>query len=802
MNDSSNTLIVPLEYLSEDQTSVMGAKGRGLKTLQSHGLHIPTTFVLTTKALHDFLQHHSLWQEQASAKQFTEIYRAFPDLSLPIKTIRSLESIAGQLGYPLVVRSSAVDEDGATQSFAGQYETRLNIQSQRELIQAVLDCWMRYFAPDIQTYRQSVPRLDGMALLIQPQVESAYAGVLFTINPLNGSWREMSIETVCGQGEKLVSSQVVPNFYLFKRPRSHRRFWGRLAARVQVQLLEEQQHGSGPSLEMLRVLCRKGLMLERHLGVPQDIEWAMDATGKLVFLQTRSITTLASEKEKEDIIWTRQFLGERWMIPSTQLGWSEMGSLISYFIEYPKTSADYLGGGSAVRLHDFSPYINATIFRKLVFKLPGAEPIPGFFLEMLPEDEQKNWRLRHACAPSFRVYASIFQTTFQEKRWQRFRWNPFLNWRHWDDYLKRLDVFLKQNQTPLVTKSQAVKRVEQSYEMAREYTKVHICSLIFANLWHQIASWRLKEGGYEKVLPVVLRAYRTTATQRSNRALWLLGKDQISEDEFLHEFGHRSGNSWALFAPRWCEDLEQLHVLAGIAAGGSDPQNEERIRLRATNEQTKALPKNLRYIVRLTQRYLFLREEQRFHFERLLWSWKQAWLWLEKESGIALRHLTKEEILLLWDGDLKNAKALSLEREANWQSAYKRWAEGEKPPKLLVGDQPQYHNIGGSLQGLGISSGVARGLARVIQDASEIGALQEGEILIVSSAEPGWTPLFLRAGGLIMELGGMLSHGAVIAREYKLPAVAGVFRATDQIHTGDEIALDGSRGKVWVLKKS
>jgi pyruvate,water dikinase len=118
---------------------------------------------------------------------------------------------------------------------------------------------------------------------------------------------------------------------------------------------------------------------------------------------------------------------------------------------------------------------------------------------------------------------------------------------------------------------------------------------------------------------------------------------------------------------------------------------------------------------------------------------------------------------------------------------------------FLIGDvAPEDPAQGLRLQGLGISAGVVTGPVRVLHSLSEADRLKPGEILVAQATDPGWTPLFLSASGLIMEMGGMLSHGAVVAREYGLPAVVNVSGATGRLSDGQIVTVDGSRGVVWV----
>jgi pyruvate,water dikinase len=124
---------------------------------------------------------------------------------------------------------------------------------------------------------------------------------------------------------------------------------------------------------------------------------------------------------------------------------------------------------------------------------------------------------------------------------------------------------------------------------------------------------------------------------------------------------------------------------------------------------------------------------------------------------------------------------------------------GDEPPNFLVGAEALVEEAQGTrMQGVGVSPGVVTGAVRILRSPSEAARLNAGEILVARATDPGWTPLFMKAGGVIMELGGMLSHGAVVAREYELPAVVNIPGATAALVDGQVVTMDGRQGVVWV----
>jgi pyruvate,water dikinase len=635
-----------------------------------------------------------------------------------------------------------------------------------------------------------------MAVLIQSMVDARVAGVLFTINPLSGSWRELPVEAVWGLGERLVGGTLAPDRYLLERPRKLW-FYNKSVLSVLSESIvpqtTEQRAGSDKAYSCEAPLARKltredllklgklGLSVEAMLSAPQDIEWAQDRAGAFWILQSRPITTQSRPPRGGATLWTRRFFGERFPGGVSVLSWSILEPILEWFIAYPEVSSRYLGGDPPLRRVNGHPYLNATVFRHLAFKLPGRPP-PQFMLEFFPPKEADFYLKIPALPPDFRVYGAIFYTTFQERRWERFRWNPFKNHRAWADFLARLDERLA-----LLERAPPALALEVGRPLIRDYIKIHITSLLFANLYYQLVAAFLSLEEQE----LLLRPPAGTMTIAVNHHLWLLAHKKLALSEFLARHGHRSLASWEIFAPRWAENPGQVEELSRFWLGKEDPQlavKKEDQQSKAALEKLSSRP--LKAAILLAQAYLSLREEQRYHFDRILWLLKQKLLGLGQslEDPTDIRFLEAEELG-------------SVEEWPAWISIRKKQRIDPDPPEFLYGDETLPEEVSRSprLQGLGISPGQARGRCRVIEEISGLSALLPGEILVVRSTDPGWTPAFARAGGLILELGSLLSHGAVVAREFHLPAVANIQGATKRLKTGTEVLVDGRSGCVWVL---
>ncbi|MAY80997.1 MAG: hypothetical protein CL930_09465 [Deltaproteobacteria bacterium] len=817
-------VLISLDSPNAVDRSIVGGKAAVLAQLKANGMSVMSGFVIPAGELDTFLDSKG-WSERAK--------KGDPSLSDAIRKTRlgpelagALREACGRLGGQFVVRSSGIDEDGVESSWAGQFETVIGVHPGDETESAVLRCWASAFDARAEAYRSKTGKIHRvrLAILVQPVVESRCAGVLFTVNPLTGSWREMTVEAAWGQAAPVVQGEVVPDYYVVRRPRRVPRSIQRVLARIQLDVVEdvvrpqkeachvtseglvsvpvEAARVDAPKLrhaELLR-LCRLGLRVEGLLGGPQDIEWALGSDGGFVVLQSRPVTTGVGVRRTGEALWTRRFIGERWTEPATPLGWSLMGGLIHSFIEYPETQKRYLGGGSPTRMERFAPYLNVTIFRYLSFKLPGAPP-PRFMMELLPPGEQRGWFRRRGQAPDLRVYSSVLKETVKGRRWERFAANPFTNPACWEEFLGRLD-----EQLPLLMNEGAdlqacMALADRCRALAAQYVGIHICSLLFANLFFQVCEGMLLARDQVQLSKDVLRPTKPSWTVRTNHALWLLGREEITMESFIDQFGHRAPSSWEIFSPRWSESLSQVSVLAQAAAQHGDPEAlaaEQAQRARSASGAMKGLMKSL---VSRTQEYLLLRENQRFHFDRLLWAWKQQLMAVERMTGLEIRFLQIEELEALIAERLpaKDAEERIIRRKKSWMREIERRALGDEPPTFAIGTKGiEVDEAAIRLQGTGTSPGVVTGTVRVLRSPGDAGRLQPGDILVARATDPGWTPLFLKVGAVVVELGGMLSHGAVVAREYGLPAVVNVAGATTVLKDGQLVTVDGKQGVVWV----
>jgi len=857
--------LVPLTEIRADDRAEVGGKAAALAALASAGFAVPAAFVVPASVFRNTLRDAGLAAEADRMERDPGAGAALADAirsrPLPDAVCRAWIDGARALGVRLAVRSSGIDEDGSHRSFAGQNVTVLGVAPEA-VPDAVRSCWAGMYESRALAYRGNVgPPRGGLAVIVQAMVDATVSGVVFTVNPMTGSWREMVVEAVFGLGEGITAGHTAPHWFLVRRPPRLPGPLRRIVERVRLDVIredlppqtEEARLGSGGIERIarapgthdrstidrpaLRRLCRLALDVERTLGAPQDIEWARHPDGGFVLLQSRPISATAPLRGGREVIWTRRFVGERWPDPVSPLGWSLLEPVLSWFVSWPDTQDRHLGGGPPLALFHGRPYVNATVFRHLAFKLPGAAP-PSFMVELVPPDEEEAWKRSFAVAPDAAVYASLLATAYRERRWRRFAANPLTNHIVWERYRERLDSAL-----PALTvrdgipTDELVHRVGVHVDLLREYIAIHLCTLLYANLAWQLldsalAAWIPKRPDLRDALAASPPGNLTVETNTALHALAAIATPAELEAvaagrpiadgpfaqalaRFLERYGHRSDQSWEILSARWRrrpDRLAPLLLAARSDIGGPSPAARAALReatfQEALHDVRATLSRPRRAVVelwiRVARRMLLLRENQRFWLDRLLASLQDQLLALG-DHAVARRVLASpDDVSFVTWPELQEIVSGAVGTEIDERiAARKRQQEIDREtraPTFLRGDGttiPPAADMA-RLSGTGISPGRARGRVRVLTDIVDGDRLRPGEVLVTHALDPGTTPLLRGAAGVVLEMGSMLSHGAIVAREYGVPAVVNVENATRRLTDGAEVTVDGGRGVVWI----
>lgn len=733
---------------------------------------------------------------------------------------------ASQLGNAgVAVRSSAVAEDGMTTSFAGQHETILNVPSFPAMLHAIERCRQSASSPQALAYRQrnGLPVADRrFAVLVQPMVAAERSAVAFSRDPLNPKPETLIINACWGLGDMLVGGQITPDHFVVNR--ADRTILARqIAAKTamtgltptgitSVAVPSAQQTMPALRDEQVIEVANLALQLEDDLGVPVDIEVAYQDE-QIYLLQCRPITTLAAPltvapqsalqpapalDPQWDVVWDTPADGQASWLGGRDFVLPLQQSLSLYY---------YQGWSKAFRLIDADGGLRARFVNGYEYRLWEWQPRQSLAItDQLARLRERDLPQRWANEWLPAIQADLTQ-------WQQVKLGELTNEalaHHLQGMLTRqLDhwfIHAIMGDAPLSAVGRLVDWYLQRFPDAPESEP-----------------YRLVQG-------------QANTSTEANTALWQLGKlakalrltDQLTTDapelsslpapfqERLNDYCERFGQftseqqqrSLRLIRHYATQALPDPQVvLATLAAQRAAFIEEVRQRLKAEEHPefadllSCALTNNP-----LTESHnLYLDQMSDAASKRVIAEFAQRLLTYGILSAAEeINYLSVYE-LLQWGQALRNPLRPLIQARKQEYVYYRQLQPpsfiGQPPPppgeertdRFLGPGAPQPADAT-TIRGIGASAGVVAGRAFVADSLDEAIDLQPGDILVCRSTDPTWTPLFVLAGGLVTDFGGSLSHAAVVAREYGLPAVVGTHIATQNIATGQWVAIDGTTG--------
>lgn len=752
---------------------------------------------------------------------------------------------------PVAVRSSATAEDLPTASFAGQQDSFLGVVGADAVVDHVRRCWASLFTDRAVAYRAHHGidhRAVRMAVVVQRQVGARAAGVLFTADPLTGNRHVAAVEAVPGLGEALVAGQVTPDSFrardgvIVERERS--------AERTAPALTDEQV------LELVAL----GRRIEAHFGAPQDVEWCLDDAG-LAVVQSRPITTLFPVPETGDdaphvfvSVGHQQMMTEPmrplglsvWQLTAMRPMHTAGGRLfvdVAENLASPTTRPAIVGG-----LGKSDPLIGdalaAIVERDGFLPPPPADdgdplPIPGALgaPPMIDADPDVVARLVErteaslaatAAAIAGREGAEVFDLILDDLPEMRSRlMNPeslpvlltgmeaafWLN-DHVEEWLGEANVVdaLSQSAPGNVTAEMGLALLDVA-DAVRPHPEV-------VALLRAIAAGDAEREGADD------HGEASVADDLLARLAEVPGGAAAAAElrRYLDRYGMRCVGEIDITRTRWAEQPSLLVplILANVdrfAAGERERRVTEGLRVaqateRDVLERLRALPDGeakaaeAKAMIDRVRVFAGYREYPKYRLISRYWIYKQALL-READRMVAAGVVDERDDVYFLSFDELAAAART--GEADRDLIRRRRAEFDSyaaltPPRVMtqegeVLDRPYRRDDvpAGALAGLAVSTGVVEGRARVILDVGDAHDLEPGDILVTTGTDPSWSPVFVAVDALVTEVGGLMTHGAVIAREYGLPAVVGVVGATHLIEDGRRIRVDGTRGWVELL---
>jgi len=883
---ASQRYVLSLDAVAAEDSALVGGKALRLAQLIQAGLPVLPGFCVTTAAYQAHLRASGLdaWLSTEAQFPWEDAARlqacraAWEQAALPPEVQDAILSAYAQLGdAPLVaVRSSATFEDQVSASFAGQYDTFLNVCGGEAILERVRACWAGIWSERALAYMREQgidPRRAQMGVIVQLQADALAAGVLFTLNPLSGNEEEMVIEAAWGLGEAVVSGRVTPQRYVVnarrrevvRRDLAHQSVMlvaDRNGGTLEKPLAPHQQQQPALSAEQLWELVALGYRVQALYGYPQDIEWAW-ADGRFVLLQTRPLTSFSFDPALGQ--WTSGNYRE--VLPGFAC---PLALSLSLEHDYGRSLSQFF---REIKLGEAPPgtvwgrpffgraYWNVGVAKQLAARLPGfKERLFDRTAGIDPTYEGDGMVTPYTPTTVLRALPVLFALRRMYKRvWREGRdyrdhflsvVEPALDAidptalsdaeladycrrvveLHWTANNVAIRVSLLSGQAqeefePLVRQLNAVLPPDEHIaegDLITGMSDVRTAQPSF-ELW-QLAREGLADPEIAAAItqgdPADMRA-RLEATPQGRR-FWQRIEDYITRYRYMASIDED------LIQLRWDEDPS--FVLATLQAYAQadttlDParrvEQQRQIRRMAERRALKILSRGWRRLwwfgrrsfvnhLRLVRRYIWWREETRVIAARAFYQCRRFFKELGRRWAAAgILEDAQDIFLLRWPSIEAMLNGQSSAAELRSQIAdYLRMKEcyrNFEPPCVIgrgaaVRPTPFFliPPVQKTFEGIPCSSGIAEGPARVVESLDEARALRRGEILVARYTNPSWTPLFNLAAGIVIEEGGLLSHGAVVAREYGIPAVLRIERATKIFRTGQRLRVDGGRGIVEI----
>ncbi len=891
---SETPLVLSLNALDASMLPLVGGKAANLGELIRAGFSVPPGFCVTTAAymlLNGDIGLEPILAELATTRagdtvRLGELAAAARSALLhapvPASVVKAIteayRALCNGNSVPVAVRSSATAEDLPYASFAGQQETYLNIVGIEAVLAAVQRCWASLWTERAVSYRASLDidhRAVSLAVVIQRMVDAQVAGVLFTANPLTGKRRQAVIDANPGLGEAVVSGMTNPDRFvvntstgeIVERSLGDKQVIMQATAGGGTKSLERATQSQAACLSDIqaRALAELGSRIEVHYGAPQDIEWAIDATGHIFLLQARPITTLfplpAGAPSTDEVL--RVYLSfnvqQGTYRPFTPMGISAtrlLASSITTILGFPPRSS-LQGPGfvteAASRIFlDVTTALRRSFGRTFLLQaMEQAEVHAAEIFQQLATDP----RLSLLPTPRFPFLRAIIRLLVRTRLpWHLLR--ALLSPGSAQVALQRYLLALHSagEIDAHVSASARLSAVERLLLGAtQQLLRVASPVMLGGMQTFALGGRLLGDDAQASELQVVLRGAPSNPTTEMNLALWALAKQvqadpamtrlvqstppaRLAEDyqhgslppllqhslaNFLATYGHRSVAELDLGVTRWSEDptyvLEILASYAAIRDAALSPD----VQFQRAGQEARAMVVELTrrakrkswlrgllvgFCLRRAHALGGLREMPRFCGSLLLAQARALLYPVGEELVRAGRLEAAGDIFFISLPEAHQALAGTDLRAlvSARHTVFERELARRHVPLVLLSDgtEPDFQpDITGfahdTLRGVPASPGIVTASARVVLDPHDA-HLAHGEILVAPSTDPGWTPLFLTAGGLVMEMGGAMAHGAIVAREYGIPAVVGVPGATQRITSGMHLTVDGTTGSVII----
>ncbi|MBW4507307.1 MAG: phosphoenolpyruvate synthase [Scytonematopsis contorta HA4267-MV1] len=851
---------------NKETEALLGGKGKTLFELEGLGFLVPKGFVLSVAAWEASLtaEQHYCWE---NTQNDSEIAVLLGDVQLNSLIKQELQLALTQLcpnGELVAVRSSAIDEDGVEYSFAGQFDSFLNVPLE-EVFDKITEVWHSGFSRRVLTYRRQngLPLLPHPpAVLIQRMINPQVAGVAFGADAVTDKRGVAIVSAVSGNGSSLVSGESDADTYYIYRDETI----------IERQIISEQLLKDEQILEIAALVRQLG----KHFARPQDIEWAIE-NEQLYLLQSRPITTLAQKADPDGLLnlWDNSNISESYSGVTTPLTFSFARKA---YEEVYRQFCRFMGVPEATiaRNHDTFPrmigliqgrvYYNLLSWYRVLAMLPGfrinrrfmeqmmgvREPLPESIISELQaatwQDRLKDiWRLLMTVFGLIKNYfllPKLIKGFYLRLDRALYLQESLSDWRPEElaAYYRKIEgQLLSRWDAPLINDFFAM----IFYGVLRGLTKKW-CNDESGTLQNDLIS------GEDKIIsiePAVRMQKMAGLISGDGDFVNILCNGSAAEilssmeklplfkteyQEYIQKFGDRCLDELKLESPTLHDDpLPLLRSIGQLGNGEWGMGNGGKCR-KAAEERLKEVLKwrplrgfVFNWVLQNARKRVCERENLRFERTRVFGRARRVFVELGKrfysldllESPRDIFYLEVNEILGFIEGTTTctNLKALVGIRKTEFaeyqeitppDSRFETHGivnQGNSFTQSIV--RKEQNELTQTKQGIGCSSGIVRGLVRVITDPKQVlGSenhllIPSGTILVAERTDPGWILLFPAAVGLVVERGSLLSHAAIVSRELGLPAVISLSGATSWLQDGDLVEIDGGTGKVSKLEK-
>jgi phosphohistidine swiveling domain-containing protein len=780
--------------LTKAQQPLAGGKGGRLAQLYQAGYPVPDGFVVLSAAF-------------AGDDMIPE---AWAQVRTHLARLR-----AGEESTACAVRSSAIGEDSVQASFAGQFETVLDVRGEEEIRDAIRTVRRSRCGARVQQYSRAkgidVPR--EVAVVVQRMAPAELSGLLFSADPISGSRMRMVGSYVRGLGDRLVSGVETGESFVFERPN------GRYRGPAELR-----RHAGR--------LYKLAGRLERELGAPQDIEWAI-GKGKLYLLQSRPVTTLIgynpatgewNDSLTGEYLWSNVNFGEAVPDVLTPLSWTVLQLIFGGWRILPP---HYTAGNIAGR-----PYLNISIFAT-VFRAMGKtsqdllEALEGTLFTPLPKAMEipviplSRWSL-------LRIFPKLLRVRLKERR-----------------ALKDVPEYLAANPAWCTRMRQQILQAGTRDELVslwHEEIEPHVTQ----SVWAVMASvsryaghtTRLRRELREMVEPDDADALISNLSDDSGplaslgplMGLSKVARGEMEREAYLEQYGHRGPHEFELSVPRPTEDPSWLDQQV---AQFRDSRLDVRTLLAKQRAEFDRAWKSLRARYPRKAKSMRRRIDEVAPRARMREAVRSEYTrdrWVVRAFAVRAGELTRlgEDIFFLTIDEVLDVLS-GKEAETGYiparRGTYERYRALPRYPSVILGRFDPFQwaaqpgrrsdifdahaslpaadrgdDILRTIVGAAGAAGQVEGIVRRLDRPEDGDELREGEVLVTAQTDIAWTLLFPRASAIVTDVGAPLSHAAIVARELGIPAVVGCADATMRLGTGDRVRVDGGRGVVEIVE--